>query len=247
MSFGYTLTIYKEKTPYRILTYPNELCIFWVYKRYILMAMRILAYLRASTIEQDALRAKEALIEFADKHSCSIDQFYIENESGRLFEREVLMRLINDAKHGDILLCEQIDRLTRLSEDDWERLKKKIETQGLIIVSIDLPTSHALLKPINNELDTMSRTVNQHINAMLLDILAVTAAKDYKDRRRRQAQGIATAKKVKGKYLGKRQTQQTIDKCHLANLYIKENKLKQAEACKLAGVSISTWRRFNND
>jgi DNA invertase Pin-like site-specific DNA recombinase len=40
------------------------------------------------------------------------------------------------------------------------------------------------------------------INGMLLDMLAAIARKDYEDRRRRQAQGIAKAKE-EGKYKGR--------------------------------------------
>ena len=40
------------------------------------------------------------------------------------------------------------------------------------------------------------------INAMLLDMLAAVARKDYEDRRRRQAQGQARAK-AEGKYRGR--------------------------------------------
>ncbi|CAM4101135.1 hypothetical protein [Vibrio neonatus] len=77
---------------------------------------------------------------------------------------------------------------------------------------------------------------------MMLDILAAMASKDYEDRRRRQAEGIS---QHKDKFKGKQQTQETVDKCLKANKLIDENKLSQIEACKLAGVSISTWRRFN--
>jgi DNA invertase Pin-like site-specific DNA recombinase len=42
------------------------------------------------------------------------------------------------------------------------------------------------------------------INAMLLDMLAAVARKDYTDRRRRQAQGIAKAKS-EGAYRGRRE------------------------------------------
>jgi DNA invertase Pin-like site-specific DNA recombinase len=40
------------------------------------------------------------------------------------------------------------------------------------------------------------------VNAMMLDVLAAVARKDYEDRRRRQAQGQAKAK-AQGKYKGR--------------------------------------------
>ena len=49
--------------------------------------MFIRAYLRASTKEQDAKRAKNELIQFANDHGHKIATFYIENESGAMLER----------------------------------------------------------------------------------------------------------------------------------------------------------------
>jgi DNA invertase Pin-like site-specific DNA recombinase len=42
------------------------------------------------------------------------------------------------------------------------------------------------------------------VNAMMLDVLAAVARKDYEDRRRRQAQGQARAK-AEGRYKGRRE------------------------------------------
>jgi DNA invertase Pin-like site-specific DNA recombinase len=82
--------------------------------------------------------------------------------------RPELFRLIGDATQGDILLVEQVDRLSAHEA-----------TQGLL----------------------------DAVNRMLLEMLAVVARKDYEDRRRRQAQGIAKAKES-GAYKGRRANQQ---------------------------------------
>jgi DNA invertase Pin-like site-specific DNA recombinase len=63
---------------------------------------------------------------------------------------------------------------------------------------LDLPTSWQLAAP--GEL--IARRMFAAINSMLLDVLAAVARKDYEDRRRRQAQGIASAKAA-GAYLGR--------------------------------------------
>ncbi|MDN3683188.1 recombinase family protein, partial [Vibrio tapetis subsp. quintayensis] len=72
--------------------------------------MFIRAYLRASTGEQDANRAKAELIQFADQKGVRIASFYIENQSGSKLERAELSRLIEDSHKGDILLIEKVDR-----------------------------------------------------------------------------------------------------------------------------------------
>ena len=59
--------------------------------------MFIRAYLRASTKEQDAKRAKSELIAFAKDHGHKVAAFYVENESGAILVRPKLMQLIEDA------------------------------------------------------------------------------------------------------------------------------------------------------
>lgn len=68
-------------------------------------------------------------------------------------------------------------------------------------MSIDLSTSHAALNP-PEEMDDFTKGMIAAVNGMLLDILAVVARKDYEDRRRRQAEGIAKGK-ADGAYKGR--------------------------------------------
>ena len=163
--------------------------------------MFIRAYLRASTKEQDAKRAKNELIQFANDHGHKIAAFYVENESGATLIRPQLMQLIDDAHEGDVILVEQIDRLARLNQVDWDTLKRMLSEKKLAVVSKELPTSYMALQP-KSSTEFMS-SVLQAINSMMLDMLAAIARKDYEDRRNRQMQGIARAK-AEGKYFGRR-------------------------------------------
>ncbi|GJD66232.1 hypothetical protein MPEAHAMD_6429 [Methylobacterium frigidaeris] len=65
----------------------------------------------------------------------------MEHESGTKLARPELFRLLRDAGEGDICLCEQVDRLARLTDADWRKLHTEIEAMGVRIVSLDLPTS----------------------------------------------------------------------------------------------------------
>jgi DNA invertase Pin-like site-specific DNA recombinase len=162
--------------------------------------MFIRAYLRASTSEQDAKRAKSDLIAFAAERGLTIAAFYVENESGAKLARPELFRLLSDCQPGDVLLLEQVDRLTRLNADDWSNLKAEIAERKVKIVALDLPTSWQMAKP--SDPDDFTSRLFEAMNAMILDVLAAAARKDYVDRRRRQAQGIATAK-ADGRYKGR--------------------------------------------
>ena len=162
--------------------------------------MFIRAYLRASTAEQDANRARAELKDFAASKGHQIAAYYLENESGATLNRPELFRLLNDSSSGDILLIEQVDRLSRLSEDDWQTLKSLINEREIKIVALDLSTSHFILS--KDLADEFTSSMLKAINNMLLDMLATIARKDYKDRRKRQSQGIAKAK-AEGRYKGR--------------------------------------------
>ncbi|MGX9221439.1 recombinase family protein [Massilia varians] len=161
--------------------------------------MFVRAYLRASTKQTDATRAKAQLEEFAADKGLKIAAFYTENESGASLQRPALFELIADASEGDILLLEQVDRLSRLDEADWETLKTTLKAKHIKVVALDLPTSWMMT--VNDP--TMSR-IFAAFNDMMLDMLAAIARKDYEDRRRRAAQGIEKAK-AKGLYKGRKE------------------------------------------
>ncbi|TCO80483.1 DNA invertase Pin-like site-specific DNA recombinase [Plasticicumulans lactativorans] len=162
--------------------------------------MFVRAYLRASTDDQNAERARPALEAFAAEHGKLIAAYYVENESGAKASRPELLRLLKDARPGDVLLIEQVDRLTRLTRTDWDKLKGAIQSAGVRVVALDLPTSFLAMQSSSAD-DFMGRMLDA-MNGMLLDVLAAVARKDYDDRRRRQAEGIAKAK-ADGVYRGR--------------------------------------------
>ena len=107
---------------------------------------RVYGYLRASTEEQDATRAKAELEKFTEQLGFGVAHWFIENESGAKLHRPELFRLLDIAMPGDVLLVEQIDRLSRLKSEDWEKLKRLINDKNIRIVSLDLPSSFALMR-----------------------------------------------------------------------------------------------------
>jgi DNA invertase Pin-like site-specific DNA recombinase len=156
------------------------------------------AYLRASSIEQDATRARQQVEAFAAEHGLQIVGTYTENESGAKLQRPELFRLLADSKPGDVLLTEQVDRLSRLTDADWRKLRAELEAKQVRVVALDLPTSWQMA----GGGDQFTQRMFSAVNSMLLDMLAAVARKDYEDRRRRQAQGIVKAKAA-GAYRGR--------------------------------------------
>ena len=154
--------------------------------------MIVRAYFRASTDEQDTTRARAALA-FAHERGLHIAAGYTENESGAKLARPELFRLLADCYPGDVMLIEQVDRLSRLTEADWRLLRAEIDAKQVGIVALDLPTSWNLAKADDESTGRMLSAVN--------GMLAAVARKDYDDCRRRQVEGTAKAKAA-GRYRG---------------------------------------------
>jgi len=195
--------------------------------------MFVRAYLRASTQEQDATRA--ALETFAEERGLSVAAWYVENESGASLKRPELFRLLGDCKAGDVLLIEQVDRLSRLNDADWETLKREIGARDVRIVALDLPTSWQCM----TSTDETTARILAAVNGMLLDMLAAIARKDYTDRRRRQAEGIAKAK-TKGAYKGRREDAER----NAAIVSMLSKGMTWSEVQKATGCSRSTLSRL---
>ena len=196
--------------------------------------MFVFGYLRASTSEQNASRAKNALKAFANQNGHRIAGWYIDNVSGTTMNRPELIRLLGDAEPGDVILIEQVDRLTRLDDAGWETLRKQITDKQLAIVSLDLPTSHLALSSTVS--DDFTRSMLKAVNGMMLDMLAAIARKDYEDRRRRQSEGISKAK-AEGKYRGR---VADVQKHELIRTLRLVNGKSLRETARLAGVSKMT-------
>ncbi|OXL19151.1 recombinase family protein [Psychrobacter sp. DAB_AL32B] len=147
--------------------------------------MTVRIYVRASTKDQDATRALADLMTFSTGYDDNHVE-YVEHFSGTKLDRPALTLLLNDAEEGDILLVESVDRLSRLSQDDFAILKQRIKDKGLRLVVADLPTTHT----IN---DGMTGEILNVVNNMLIDLLATMAKLDNDKRRERIKQGLANS------------------------------------------------------
>ena len=95
-----------------------------------------------------------------------ICNYYAENESGAHLKRPELFRLLADSRPSDILLVEDIDRLSRLASTEWENLKGIIRKREVRVVAVNVPTTWQHLSPIQNEFDARMFGA---INDMLLE------------------------------------------------------------------------------
>lgn len=148
--------------------------------------MTVRIYVRASTKEQDAERALDDLVMFSKKYG---DKYvpYVENHTGTKLERPRLTKLLNESNNGDILLVESVDRLSRMKQDDFEKLKVILKDKGLRLIVADLPTTQIELK----DGDDTTGSVLELINKLLIDLLATMARLDNEKRKERIKQGLA--------------------------------------------------------
>jgi DNA invertase Pin-like site-specific DNA recombinase len=150
------------------------------------MIMNTRIYLRASTKDQDAQRALADLQGLSHALSLGESITYIENYSGTQLERPELNRLLQEANQGDTLLVESVDRLSRLTQADFQELKRRIQDTGLRLVIADLPTTHQLVQAN----DSITSSILDLINNMLIDLLATMARLDNEKRIERIKQGL---------------------------------------------------------
>ena len=144
-------------------------------------------YLRASTKDQDAERALQILQDLNQNLNLGETIVYVENYSGTKLDRPELNKLLSEANQGDTLLVESIDRLSRLTQQDFQELKRRIQEKGLRLVVADLPTTYQLIQTS----DSITHSILELINNMLIDLLATMARLDNEKRIERIKQGLA--------------------------------------------------------
>lgn len=152
--------------------------------------MKIYAYGRVSTEGQ---KLDRQIRDFADFGVAAKD-IYCDKKSGKDFERESYKKLVSKLRKGDLLVIKSIDRLGRSYEaiiDEWKKITADI---GADIAVLDMPL-----------LDTRSSDGNlagRLVSDLVLQILSFVAQNERESIRRRQAEGIKTARE-RGVRLGR--------------------------------------------
>ncbi|MEQ3638757.1 MAG: recombinase family protein [Alteromonas sp.] len=199
--------------------------------------MRARIYLRASTKEQDSKRAESELLEFASSKNLKVLETYCENYSGTKLERPELNRLLQESQEGEILLIESVDRLSRLSQEDFDTLKLRLSEKRLKLVVMDLPTTYEHFS------EGITGSIMAVINNMLIDLMATMARLDQEKRVERIKQGMQKAK-MEGKRVGGRaknqELRETIEK------YLRKD-MTAEEVSKLAGCGVATVYRVKRE
>lgn len=201
--------------------------------------MKAHLYLRASTKDQDALRAKASLDAFVSEKGLVVSGVYSENISGTTLDRPELMRLLDAAQPGECIVCESVDRLSRLSQSDWETLKAKIKAKGLRLVIADLPTSHMLIED-----QGMTGQIMEVINSMLLDLMATMARLDQEKRVERIKQGLENKRLADPGWAPKGKSKNVEKWAKVQLLMAKHPTMSVEDIAKLGEVGVATVYRI---
>jgi len=148
--------------------------------------------------------------------------------------------MLDEANHDDFLLVESVDRLSRLSTNDWDLLKIKIKDSGLKLVVVDLPTTHQQF----NDSD-MTSSIMSVINNMLIDLLATMARLDQTKRVERIKQGQQRAIDA-GKTIGGRPKNNVMREA-IISMMNDHPTLKADGIAKLVGCGVASVYRVKKE
>lgn len=195
------------------------------------MDKRTYYYARVSSKSQNLARQIEAF----KKDGANDHDIITEQQSGKNMDRpEYQAMKMHMLRPGDTLVVMSLDRLGRNKEAIKEELRYYKEHHIRVRI-LDLPTTNINV-PQNQE------WVIDVVNNILIEVLSAMAEQERLTIRKRQAEGIAIAKKA-GKYKGKPPLKIDEDKlCKLFDDY-KGRKITKVKMAKELGISRPTLNR----
>ena len=151
--------------------------------------------------------------------------------------RPELNQLLEDSEVNEVLLVESVDRLSRLSFEDFDRLKQRLSERKLRLVVMDLPTTHM------NVASGLTGDIMRVINNMLVDLMATMARIDQEKRVERIKQGMERAKES-GKRVGGRVKNQEL-RLKIESYLAKD--LRVEDVARLSGCGVATVYRVKRE
>lgn len=148
-----------------------------------------IGYARVSTSEQNLDRQIDALKKYVKE-----DMIFCDKQSGKNFDRDKYQAIKKLATKGTELYIKSLDRLGRNKSMIKEELQY-FKNQGVIIRILDIPTT---MTPIVEG----QEWVVEMINNLLIEVLSTIAEQERLTTKKRQAEGIASAK-ARGKKFGR--------------------------------------------
>ena len=191
-------------------------------------------YLRVSTEEQD-LERQAGIAQQAKDAGYYVAAVYQEKASGARPDRPELLRMINDLQIGEVVIAENIDRISRLPLEKAEELIAAIRAKG---ARLAIPGVIDLAE-LSAGAEGVSKIVLNALQEMLLKVALQIANDDYEMRRKRQRQGIEIARAA-NKYSGRKPNTAQ----HRAIRALRKAGHSITETAQLAHCSVSQVKRI---
>ena len=124
--------------------------------------------MEASGDEKLSKKTTKSLEDFVKSYNMEIDSLYVENQLSDKLDRPELLKLINECKFYDVILVEDINILSRLTNKCWKKLQHAAQSKNVRVVAINIPATYPILKSyaeINNN-DVLSIS-----NNILIEVL----------------------------------------------------------------------------
>lgn len=156
------------------------------------MDNRIYGYARVSSKDQNLARQLDSLKKYVpDERNIIVDKV-----SGKDIEnRPGLKTLLFSIRAGDTIYIHSLDRLSR-NKEDIKKLLTDFKNMNVIVRILDLPTSMV-------DYGEAGKGIMELLNNILIEVLAYQAQVEREYIRKRQEEGIASAK-LRGVHFGRR-------------------------------------------
>ncbi len=189
---------------------------------------RTFGYIRVSTKDQHLNRQIDAMKEVG----IPANHLYIDQQSGKDFNRPAYSRLVKSLRTGDLLVVKSIDRLGRNYDEIIEQWRMLTKERNVDIRVLDMPlldTTHA------------KDLLGTFIADLTLQVLSYCAHAERDNTRQRQKEGIASAK-ARGVRFGrpKKELPYNIDELYLE---WRQGKLTGDELASQCGMALGVLYR----
>lgn len=192
------------------------------------MIVIIIGYARVSAADQNEDRQVDELINYGVK----MENIYTDKQSGKDFKRPAYIEMMNKLRKNDVLVVKSIDRLGRNYAEIQEEWKRITRHKKADIVVLDMPL-----------LDTTQSKdlLGTFIADLVLQLLSFVAENERVNIRKRQAEGIAAAKR-RGVKFGR--PKRTVPSGFESNYRLwKDKKITAKEAANNCGISLWAFYR----
>jgi len=187
----------------------------------------VYGYIRVSSIDQNEERQCLAMTE----HGIDAEHIYMDKQSGKDFKRPRYRALMKKLRPGDQLCITSIDRLGRNYEEIQEQWRILTREKKVDILVFDMP-----LLDTRRDKDLLGTFIAD----LVLQVLSFVAHSERENIRKRQAEGIAAARR-RGIHLGRRAEPLPEGFHQLAHGWL-SNAMSLSEAARQCKIPRSTFR-----